>query len=84
MSDSRTSRRSAWLHRFVADFPWVHMLIAVLGSAAFLVGSLFLLNDSKQTAIWLFIAGSSGMLVGNVGQLVARYELRKHAEFRER
>jgi hypothetical protein len=67
---------TARFRRFTADFQWIHQGIGLLGGLTFFVGSiLFLFEGNLQRAgIWLFIIGSAGMLVGNAGSFLAKYE----------
>ena len=54
---------------FVREFPTVHLVIGVIGNLVFFVGSiLFIWQATELLAIWLFIAGSFGMLLGAIGQ----------------
>ena len=58
---------------FIENNPWVHTAIGLFGNASFFVGSVFFLFESLQRAgVWLFIAGSAGMLIDRVGSAVAR------------
>ncbi|MGH3662945.1 MAG: YrhK family protein [Micromonosporaceae bacterium] len=62
---------------FLADYPWVHLGIGIFGNVTFVVGSFLFLRESLQQAgVWLFIFGSGGMLLGSVGDLLARLEQR--------
>lgn len=74
MSVSKTSRRSGWIQRFVNEYPRVHLVIGIAGSAAFLAGSVLSLLGMREASLWLYIAASSGLLIGNIGQLFARHE----------
>jgi hypothetical protein len=58
---------------------WVHQGIGVLGGLTFFVGSiLFLYHEPVQTVgTWLFIIGSAGMFIGNLGSMVVRREIQK-------
>lgn len=57
------------LKEFVREFPTVHLIIGVAGNLIFFVGSvLFVWHATELLAIWLFIVGSLGMLLGAVGQ----------------
>lgn len=54
---------------FVREFPVVHLAIGVAGNVIFFVGSvLFIWSWSEQIAVWLFIVGSFGMMLGAIGQ----------------
>jgi hypothetical protein len=46
----------------------------ILGNATFLTGSLLFLHDVKPWSIYLFIVGSVGMLIGNVGGVLVQLE----------
>ena len=60
---------------------WFHTLLGILGNVAFVVGSIFFLFESLKTAgVWLFIIGSTGMLVGSLGQIVVRRTRRRRQE----
>lgn len=68
----------ALVHRFRA----IHIGIGVLGNSLFVAGSLMFLSGSRTTAIWLFIMGSTGMLIGSLGSAAIEYRnhRRRHAE----
>lgn len=69
-----TLKRSR-IRSFAADEPWWHMGIGLFGNTTFVVGSVLFLNPSRQgIGIWLFICGSTGMLLGSIGELLARIE----------
>ena len=60
---------------FLREFPWIHLGIGIFGNLSFVVGSvLFLYAALEPIAIWLFIVGSSGMLIGSFGELLVRVE----------
>lgn len=62
--------------RLVTDFQWVHQGIGVLGGVTFFVGSIFFLYDGtvQTVGVWLFIVGSAGMMIGNIGSALVKYE----------
>lgn len=62
--------------RWARIFGWVHQGIGVFGGVSFFIGSvLFLWKDPLQLiGVWLFIFGSFGMLIGNVGTLLLALE----------
>jgi len=69
---------------FVKRYRWVHTLIGMVGSGIFLVGSILFMLDVEKVPGVLFVIGSSGMLLGNIGQLITdrkreqwRYEQRE-------
>lgn len=62
---------------FLEEFPWIHLGIGIFGNLTFVVGSvLFLYANLEPVGVWLFIIGSSGMLVGSFGELLVRIERR--------
>ena len=70
-----------WLQVFVRDYQWIHIGLGLIGNLAFVVGSVFFLWPStKQLALWLFIAGSCGMLVGSIGSAIVKYEHSRHPQ----
>jgi uncharacterized membrane protein len=58
---------------------WLHQGIGVLGGLTFFVGSIFFLYEDpwKRVGTWLFIIGSFGMFIGNLGSVIVRYEIQK-------
>lgn len=62
--------------KLVTAFQWLHQGIGVLGGATFFVGSILFLYDGavQRAGIWLFILGSAGMLIGNIGSVIVKYE----------
>jgi hypothetical protein len=59
----------------VQDYGWIHRGLGLLGNLAFVAGSvLFLPRFSAQQTlgVWLFIVGSSLMLVGGAGEFAVR------------
>ncbi|MBY5163025.1 YrhK family protein [Salsipaludibacter albus] len=80
-SETDTPRRGtsrAWRRRAIAwveEFHWFHTSLGLFGNVAFFLGSVFFLSESLKTAgIWLFVVGSLGMLLGSLGDAVARAE----------
>lgn len=60
---------------FISAFPTVHLAIGVSGNVVFFAGSvLFLWDWGEEPAIWLFILGSFGMMLGAIGQAVYVHE----------
>lgn len=51
----------------------IHTVMGIIGNTLFLTGSVLFLSGSRTTAIWLFIAGSTGMLIGSVGSAMVEY-----------
>ncbi len=57
------------------EFPGAHLALGLFGNTLFVIGSvMFFWSTTKTLAIWLFVAGSLGMLVGSVGELLVRIE----------
>jgi type 1 glutamine amidotransferase len=65
--------------RVVYRLQWVHQGIGVLGGLTFLIGSIFFLYEDpwRKVGTWLFIIGSAGMFIGNLGSVIVRYEIQK-------
>lgn len=67
-----------WVGSFLRDFPWIHLLIGLTGNLLFFVGSIMFFSDRLETgAIWLFVLGSLGMLIGSLGEILVRIEKRR-------
>lgn len=56
----------AVIHRY----EWVHLILGIGGNIAFLSGSIMMLLERQHMAVILFITGSSGMLIGGLGNLI--------------
>jgi YrhK-like protein len=68
------------IRRYAHDIPWVHMGVALFGNIAFVIGSIFFLYPALTRAgTWLFVVASWGLLVGVIGEILARYESRQRA-----
>ncbi|MBR0553382.1 YrhK family protein [Stakelama marina] len=55
----------------IRDYPYIHLAIGLLGNLCFLVGSVLFFKQFEAwhtTAVWLFVAGSAGMLLGALGK----------------
>lgn len=78
IAERAVAKRSLRLFRaMVQQYQWIHLTLGLIGNAAFVVGSIFFLWDSwQQPAIWLFIMGSVGMLIGSIGSAIVKYEER--------
>ncbi|GAB3567883.1 hypothetical protein GCM10027445_16890 [Amycolatopsis endophytica] len=64
-----------YTREFVREFPTVHLAIGVVGNIVFFVGSVLFVSPSLELlAIWLFIIGSFGMMLGAIGQAVYIHE----------
>lgn len=65
---------------FVHEFPLVHLVIGMCGNITFVLGSVFFFFPSlEKPALWLFICGSCGMLLGSLGEVLVRYARRRRA-----
>lgn len=61
---------------WINKFGWLHQGLGLVGALSFFVGSVFFLwKDPLQLyGIWLFIIGSFGMLIGNIGTFLLSLE----------
>ena len=67
------------------DYEWVHLTLGLIGNVCFVVGSAFFLYETlKIEGTWLFIIGSSGMLIGAVGSAVVKLTWRMSPTERRR
>lgn len=58
---------------FVKENEWFHTIVGIFGNVSFVLGSIFFLfPELERAGVWLFIAGSSGMLLGSVGRAIER------------
>lgn len=65
----------AEIRRLINDFRWVHIGLGLVGNTSFFAGSiLFLWESTMLVGVWLFIAGSFGMMIGSMGEAVVKYE----------
>lgn len=70
-----------WIGTALRQFPWVHLGLGLVGNALFVVGSvMFFWPCVKTLAIWMFVLGSLGMLLGSVGELLVRLEKRRQGD----
>ena len=61
------------LQTLVREFPYIHKGIGLVGNTCFFVGSVLffkMFRDYYTFAVWLFVIGSFGMLLGTVGEIV--------------
>ncbi len=62
-------------------YGWIHLGVGLIGNISFVVGSAFFLyKDLKTAGTWLFIVGSSGMLIGTLGEAVVKLTQRHEPE----
>lgn len=68
--------RIADVRRLINEFRWVHTFLGLIGNTSFFIGSIFFLYPAslERVGVWLFIAGSLGMMIGSAGEAVVRYE----------
>lgn len=67
-----------FVREFVYQFPLIHPTVGMLGNTTFALGSvLFFFPSLQRPALWLFIVGSFGMLLGSLGEAFVRYERHK-------
>lgn len=62
-----------FLKTLIRDYSWIHLSLGFVGNVAFVIGSFTFLPwfaEYKTIGVWLFIAGSSLMLIGALGQLL--------------
>ncbi|MCQ0989840.1 YrhK family protein [Jiella marina] len=60
------------IQTLVRDYSWIHLGIGLFGNFCFVVGSVLFFKtfESLYTlAVWLFVAGSTGMFLGSLGEL---------------
>lgn len=70
-----------WMGTPLRDFPWVHLGLGLVGNTLFVIGSvMFFWANVKTLAIWLFLLGSLGMLLGSVGELLVRIDKRRRGD----
>lgn len=70
-----------WIGSALRDFPWVHLGLGLFGNTLFFVGSvMFFWSSVKTLAIWLFVVGSLGMLLGSIGQVLVRIDKHRHGD----
>lgn len=70
-----------WIGTALREFPWVHLGLGLVGNTLFVIGSvMFFWASVKTLAIWLFVFGSLGMLLGSVGELLVRLEKRRRGD----
>lgn len=78
---TRDDAEQRWIGTALREFPWAHLGLGLFGNTLFVVGSvLFFWASTKTLAIWLFVFGSLGMLLGSVGELLVRVEKRRRGD----
>ena len=60
------------VHRIVYEYQWAHLVTGILGNCLFIAGSVLFMQELQPLAIYCFIAGSSAMLIGNLGSAVVK------------
>ena len=61
------------LNTCIKEYTWIHTSIGLLGNICFIIGSVLFMRQNQSLGIWFFIAGSTGMLIGNAGNAAAMY-----------
>ncbi|WNO53823.1 YrhK family protein [Stakelama saccharophila] len=59
------------LKTLVRDYPYIHLALGLVGNACFLIGSVLFFKRFEELhhlAVWLFVIGSAGMLIGAMGK----------------
>lgn len=69
------------LGAFVRRFPQVHLAIGLLGNALFITGSLLFITQHQDAGTWFFLAGSIGMFLGTLGELVRQLSRHRLARY---
>lgn len=81
MSNASTQHLPRMLHVLVCDYEWIHICLGLIGNCAFVLGSfLFFSESTKQWALWLFVIGSFGMLIGSIGNAFVKFERRQRGD----
>lgn len=60
------------LRTLVKDYFYIHLGIGLVGNLLFVLGSILFFKTFEAwytVAVWLFVAGSSGMFLGSLGRL---------------
>lgn len=70
--------RLVLLRGFVRRYRWIHTGVGLIGNTCFLVGSVLFAAQMKNASAEFFVAGSSGMLIGNLGRALALHEHERH------
>jgi hypothetical protein len=61
------------LRKLAKEQRWVHIGLGIVGNISFVIGSIFFLfDDLKKAGTWLFIMGSTGMLIGTLGDALVK------------
>ncbi|RFA29995.1 hypothetical protein CAI21_08700 [Alkalilimnicola ehrlichii] len=59
------------LTRCVEQYTWIHTTIGLIGNICFVAGSILFLREIQNLGTVFFIIGSTGMLIGNIGNTIA-------------
>ena len=57
----------------IRDYPYIHLGLGLIGNTMFLIGSVLFFkrfDDFYNLAVWLFVMGSAGMLIGAIGKAI--------------
>lgn len=59
------------IRTLVIDYQHIHLGIGIFGNSLFVIGSVLFFDQFKSLhtlAVWLFVLGSAGMLLGGLGK----------------
>lgn len=74
-TEARGELRRHPLRLLAHEYKWIHTGLGLLGNLTFVVGSvMFLYESTKHAGTWLFIVGSTGMLIGSIGDAFVEKE----------
>lgn len=58
----------------IRHYSWIHTTLGLIGNTCFFIGSILFLLEFHDIAVWLYISGSFGMLVGSLGDAIIKAE----------
>ncbi|GGD66447.1 YrhK family protein [Croceicoccus mobilis] len=64
-----------FLRTLIHDYGWIHLGLGLVGNALFVIGSVLFLpafDAWKVLGVWLFILGSTLMLIGAIGSFLVK------------
>ena len=62
-----------FLSLLLRKYQWIHLTLGLIGNISFVVGSVFFLYEHLHSeGTWLFIIGSTGMLIGSLGEAIVK------------
>lgn len=66
---------------FVRRFEQLYLAIRLAGNAGFVTGSVLFMSGRQDVGLWFFLAGSVGMLLGTLGELLHKGGRHRLARF---